>query len=149
MSRFLVTGASGYIALHVVDQLLKEGHFVRGTVRSVKDEKKTEPIRNLANNTKGKLELVEADLMDANSWTKAVENIDYILHVASPFPLATPKTEDEVIKPAVEGTLNVLNAALGTSVKRVIVTSSGLTVFGYDWEDKTYSEKDWADVYYF
>ena len=145
-SRFLVTGASGYIALHVVDQLLKEGHFVRGTVRSVKDEKKTEPIRNLANNTKGKLELVEADLMDANSWTKAVENIDYILHVASPLPLANPSNEDEVIKPAVEGTLNVLRAALGTSVKRIVVTSSGLAITGYNYEDKIYSEKDWSDV---
>ena len=57
-----------------------------------------------------------------------------------------PKDEQEVIKPAVDGTLNVLNAALNTSVKRVVVTSSGLTIFGYEWDDKTYDEKDWADV---
>jgi nucleoside-diphosphate-sugar epimerase len=146
MSRFLVTGASGYIALHVVDQLLKEGHFVRGTVRSLKDQKKSEPIRNLSKNSKGELELVEADLLDANSWKQAVQNIDYILHVASPLPLSNPSNEDEVIKPAVDGTLNVLKAALETEVKRIVVTSSGLAITGYNYEDKIYSEKDWSDV---
>ena len=146
MSRFLVTGASGYLAMHVVDQLLKEGHHVRGTVRSLKDEKKVEAIRNLAKNSKFPLELVEAELLDVDSWTKAVQDIDFILHVASPLPIVNPKDEQEVIKPAVDGTLNVLNAALNTSVKRVVVTSSGLTIFGYEWDDKTYDEKDWADV---
>ncbi len=146
MSRFLVTGASGYIALHTVDQLLKQGYFVRGTVRSLKDEKKTEPIRNLAKNTTGQLELVEADLLNGDSWKKAVESIDIILHIASPLPLANPSDEQEVIRPAVEGTLNVLNAALNTSVKRVVVTSSGLAIMGYNYIDKTFSEIDWADV---
>jgi nucleoside-diphosphate-sugar epimerase len=146
MSRFLVTGASGYVALHVIDQLLKAGNHVRGTVRSIKDENKTQPIRNLAKNNPQLLELVEAELLDANAWAKAVQNIDYIIHVASPLPPDNPADEQEVIKPAVNGTLNVLNAALNTEVKRVVVTSSGLTVFGYDWEDKTYDETDWADV---
>jgi nucleoside-diphosphate-sugar epimerase len=146
MSRFLVTGASGYIALHVVDQLLKTGHYVRGTVRSLKDEKKIQPIRNLAQSNPKLLELVEAELLDPNSWKSAVENIDYIIHVASPLPIANPADEQEVIKPAVDGTLNVLKAALNTKVKRVVVTSSGLTITGYAYEERTYSEKDWSDV---
>ena len=146
MSRVLVTGASGYIALHVVDQLLKAGHIVRGTVRSLKDEKKVEPIKRLAKNCKHPLELVEAELLDANSWKKAVQDIDIVLHIASPLPIQNPVDEQEVIKPAVEGTLNVLNAALNTSVKRVVVTSSGLTITGYGYEDRHYSEKDWANV---
>lgn len=49
------------------------------------------------------------------------------------------------MKPAIDGTLNVLNACLNTSVERVVVTSSGLTIFGAEFNDKTYSEADWAD----
>lgn len=145
MSRFLVTGASGYIAMHVVDQLLACGHYVRGTVRSLKDEKKVEPIRKLAKNSKFPLELVEAELLDVDSWKNAVQDIDIILHVASPLPIVNPQDEQEVIKPAVDGTLNVLNAALNTSVKRVVVTGSGLSITGYNYEDKVYSESDWSD----
>jgi nucleoside-diphosphate-sugar epimerase len=53
-TRFLVTGANGYIAMHVIKLLLNDGHQVRGTVRSLADEKKLEPIRKL-----GPIELVE------------------------------------------------------------------------------------------
>ena len=146
MTRILVTGASGYIALHVVDQLLKAGHTVRGTVRSLANEKKVEPIRKLAASAgAGSLELVEAELLDADSWQRAVVDQEIVIHVASPLPV-TQVPDDEIIKPAVEGTLNVLRAALGAGVKRVVMTSSGLTITGYDYDDRTYSEADWADI---
>ena len=146
MSKVLVTGASGYIALHVVNCLLKDGHKVRGTVRSLKDKKKLEPIKKLANNSPRYLELVEAELLNSESWVKAVKDMDFIIHVASPLPINNPSDENEVIKPALEGTLNVLNAAFNQkTVKRVVVTSSGLAIAGYKWEEKTYSEQDWPD----
>ena len=64
--------------------------------------------------------------------------MEIIIHVASPFPAYEPKHEQSVINPAVDGTLNVLRtAATGPNVKRVVVTSSGLAVFGYNWEAKT------------
>lgn len=146
-SRVLVTGVSGYVALHVVDQLLKDGHKVRGTIRSLKDEKKVQPIRKLALDPT-QLELVEADLDNESSWPAAVKDIDIVIHVASPFPLANPQDEQSVIKPAVDGTLFVLRACAvpGSTVKRVVVTSSGYSVFGENLEEKTYTEKDWADV---
>ena len=141
----LVTGASGYIAMHVVDQLLKAGHRVRGTVRSVKDEAKVTPIRKL--DTSGdKLELVEAELLDAAAWEKACQGIDIVMHVAS--PVTHSQVEDEVIKPALEGTLNVMNAALKANVKKLIFTSSTLTIYGYNSENRVYDERDWADVFF-
>lgn len=146
-TKILVTGGTGYIAMHVINILLKDGHMVRSTVRSLKDEKKIEPIKKLAHNSKHPLELVEADLLNAASWESAVKDMDYVLHVASPLPVETVTDEQLVIKPAVEGTLNVLNAAFNEKkVKRVVVTSSGLAIFGFSWENKVYSEADWASA---
>ena len=54
---------------------------------------------------------------------------EYVHHVASPFPLEEPKTEAEVIEPAVQGTLGVLKAvAKAGSVKRVVLTSSCIAI---------------------
>lgn len=66
----LVSGASGYIASHVVKQLQEAGYQVRGTVRSLKDEKKIRHLYTLCPNAKHKLELVEANLLDAGSWAE-------------------------------------------------------------------------------
>jgi len=147
MSKVLVTGASGYIALHVVDILLKQGHKVRGTVRSIKDETKIAPIKKLnTSSSSSNLELVEAELLNADSIEKAVQGMDYVIHIASPLPLANPSDENEVIRPALEGTLNVLRSAYSNkTVKRVVVTSSGLAIAGYKWEERTYTEKDWPN----
>lgn len=68
----LVTGASGYLASHVVHQLMQKGYRVRGTVRNLKNEKKVKPLRELEQNTSGSLDLVEADLMDKDCWIKSV-----------------------------------------------------------------------------
>jgi nucleoside-diphosphate-sugar epimerase len=149
MSRVLVTGASGYIALHVVDLLLKQGHKVRGTVRNLKDEHKIAPIKKLNTSSSAAssmLELVEAELLNGDSLKKAVQDTDYVIHIASPLPITNPVDENEVIKPALEGTLNVLQAAFNAkTVKRVIVTSSGLAIAGYKWEEKNYTEQDWPN----
>ena len=75
----LVTGASGYIASHVVKQLLVQGNVrVRGTVRSLKDEKKTQLLRDLVPDARFPLELVEADLMNEESWKEAVKDVELV-----------------------------------------------------------------------
>lgn len=72
MTRVLVTGASGYLAMHVVKQLLDSGEYiVRGTVRSLANEQKVEPLRSLCpENAKYGLELAEADLTKKESWNE-------------------------------------------------------------------------------
>jgi nucleoside-diphosphate-sugar epimerase len=145
----LVTGASGYIATHIVKQLLENGYRVRGTVRSLKDEKKVAPLKRLASNAKFELDLCEADLNDEKSWLNAVKNCTYVLHTASPFPNLIPNDENEIITPAVNGTLFVLRACVqeGSKVKRVVLTSSVAAVNGDTYENgRTYSEKDWTDL---
>lgn len=145
----LVTGASGYIATHIVKQLLEEGYRVRGTVRSLKDEKKVDPLRNLTKKARFPVELVEADLLNETSWSNAVKGCTHVIHTASPFPSATRHRNEEVlIKPALNGTLNVLRACVqeGSNVKRVVLTSSIAAIAGEIYkEGYTYSEKDWPE----
>jgi len=144
-----VTGASGFLASHVVKQLLEGGEvMVRGTVRNLANEKKVAPLRKLApENAKYELELVEADLTNKESWVEAVKDCTYVIHVASPFPAENPRDEMEVIGPAVEGTKNVLEACAKTKggVKRVVLTSSCAAIYAGRYnEGKVFTEEDWA-----
>lgn len=140
-SEILVTGGTGYVASHVIKLLLEEGYKVRSTVRSLAKKENYNFLYELVPSKKDNLSLVEADLLDAQSWDAALEGIKYVLHVASPF--TNPTHEDEVIRPAVEGTLNVLNAALVKGVKKVVLTSSVVAVY-YGNEGKVSGPEDWS-----
>lgn len=128
--RVLVTGVSGFIASWVAYAALHQGYRVRGTVRSLANEDKVRHLRDLCPGSKHKMELVEADLTSDDGWDAAVAGCHYILHVASPFVVSEPRDPDELIGPAVDGTLRVLRAAAKLSVKprRVVVTSSCASV---------------------
>ncbi len=141
--RVLVTGASGFIALHCIARLLSDGHTVRGTVRS---KAKREPAirKALGDDVGDRLELVEADLSSDAGWDEAVAGCQDVLHVASPFPPARPKHEDELVKPARDGTLRVLRACARAGVRRVVVTSSMAAVQAGPPLDRPYDERDWS-----
>lgn len=144
----LVTGASGYIAGYCVRELLEHGYAVRGTVRSLAARDKVAHLRVLAEQTGGTLELVEADLADDEGWAAAVAGCTHVMHVASPNPPNVPKHEDELIRPAVEGTLRVLRACADSgTVRRVVLTSSIAAVtMGHDQDsDTVYTEEDWSN----
>ena len=145
----LVTGASGFIASHIIHQLLTKGQVrVRGTVRSLKKEDKVKPLREMVPDATYPLELVEADLNDEDSWKEAVKGCSYVYHVASPLPSSIPRDENELILPAVNGTLNVLRACSESgTVKRVVLTSSLAAISGglYGVSEYKYTEKDWSD----
>jgi nucleoside-diphosphate-sugar epimerase len=95
-----------------------------------------------------RLEVVEADLTQDEGWADAVRGCSYVLHVASPFPNRAPEHEDELIKPAKEGTLRVLKAAADAGVKRVVLTSSLAAISGGHPADnaRVYTEDDWSVV---
>jgi len=146
--KVLVTGASGYIAGHCVRELLENGYSVRGTVRSLKSSH-VDHLRALASRTRGQIDFVEADLTRDDGWRQAVEGCTYVQHVASPFPAKTPTDENELVRPAVEGTRRVLEACANTNgaVKRVVLTSSVAAVaFGRPPSEHVYNEEDWTVV---
>ncbi|VDM16705.1 unnamed protein product [Wuchereria bancrofti] len=123
----MVTGASGYIALHCVQQLLENGYTVRGTVRSLQNSSKISPLRDLKYSSE-RLELVEADLECPDHWPKAIEGCTYIMHIASPWPIVADETTIRIAK---NGTLNVLKAATQCStVQKIVLTSSTAAING-------------------
>jgi dihydroflavonol-4-reductase len=79
-------------------------------------------------------------------WDMAMEGCDYVLHIASPFVVKVPKYENELIKPAVEGTLRALKAAKKAGVKRVVLTSSTVAMQGGKHGIVKIDQDSWTDV---
>jgi nucleoside-diphosphate-sugar epimerase len=143
----LVTGGTGFVAVHCIAQLLEKGYQVRTTVRSTKRTNEvTDMLRVAGIHSFENLSFVETDLLSDTNWDVAVEGCDYVLHVASPIYLGIPKDENEMIRPAVEGTLRVLKAAREAGVKRVVMTSNFGAV-GYSHTDttKVITEESWTN----
>lgn len=128
MERVCVTGASGYIASWVVKLLLERGYIVHATVRSLKDPAKTEHLVCL-DGAKERLHLFEANLMEQGSFDSAIQGCLGVFHIASPVIMNSPNPQEDIIDPAVKGTLNVLNSCAKVgSIKRVVFTSSTAAV---------------------
>ena len=143
----LVTGASGFVALHTIIQLLQQGYKVRATLRTLSREFEVREAVGKQVEIKDSLEIVGADLNQESGWDKIVENCESVLHVASPFPLLEPKDENELIAPAVQGTLRVLRASHDANIKRVVIVSSIAAVSsGHNGDSRTFDENDWSDV---
>jgi dihydroflavonol-4-reductase len=110
-----------------------------------KADKVTAAIRKQVD-PNGNLEYVELDLLKDEGWDDAVQGCDFVMHVASPFISRIPKDENELIKPAVEGTLRALKAAHKAGIKRVVLTSSMVAMLGNVEGDESINQNSWTDV---
>ena len=142
-----VTGATGFIALHCIAQLLLQGYRVRGTIRA--QERDARVRRALATLTDAghRLETVTAHLEDDAGWAEAVDGATFVLHTASPVLARLPRPGEDVIAPARDGTLRVLEAAAGAGVRRVVLTSSIAAVMAGATRTpgRIFTEWDWTD----
>jgi dihydroflavonol-4-reductase len=146
MKKVLLTGISGYIGLHCAVELLQQGYAVKGSVRSLsKVEKLTDTIKKFVD-PKGKLEFCELNLLKDDAWDEAVSDCHFVMHVASPFFSKIPKDENELIKPAVEGTQRALKAAHKAGIKRVVLTSSMVAMLGDVKGDENIDQNSWTEV---
>jgi nucleoside-diphosphate-sugar epimerase len=128
--KVVITGVTGFLGSHVCDQFLKDGSYeVRGTVRDKKNESKLAPLKKAFGENFSKLELVEADLLKPETLEEAIKGCDYLVHTASPFTLKIPDDENVLVKPAVEGTLAAVRAAHKYKLKRVVITSSIVSIY--------------------
>lgn len=147
-----ITGASGYIASHVVRELLDRGATVHATVRDPDRADAVAHLTRLGAARPGSLKLFKADLLQPGSYAEALDGCEIVLHTASPFivgavtdPVAT------FIQPALDGTRNVLAACDATpSVRRVVLTSSVFAVCADPTETQARGrpthEGDWNEV---
>jgi len=109
--KVLVTGATGYVGIEAVQQLVKSGYYVRAFCRALSH---TEQLERLG------VELVYGDIRDLDSLTRAANGVDTIVHLAA----ALRGSREFVLDCSVKGTKNIAEAARVTGVKRVIYMSS-------------------------
>ena len=144
MEKVLVTGASGFIAEHCIIELLKNGYSVKGSLRTMNREQEViEAVKTETDDSR--LEFCKLDLLEDDGWEDAMWDCDYLMHVASPFVIEDPKDENELIKPAKEGTLRALNAAKKAGIKRVVLTSSVAAVNSHMMSG-TSDHTTWTDI---
>lgn len=151
----LVTGANGFVALHIVRESLEKGYYVRGTVRS---ESSIAKIRDTFSQYADKLSLVVVpDITVPENYAPAFANpvkpITGVHSIAAPFTLKVEDNARDLLDPAVAGAVSILEAArkYGPEARRVVHISSFAAINfllkgarpGY-----TYTEKDWNDMSY-
>ena len=146
----LVTGASGFLGGWVLKLCLEAGWRVRATTRSIeKHGKRLEALVPKGKDASKVLDVVELDLMDADDATfdAVVKGCDAVMHTASPF-FIVGMTEENVVKPAVEGTRKILSAVARAGIKSVVLTSSTAAIYGWFGchpPEHVMTEKDWSD----
>ena len=141
-SPILVTGASGFIASHIICELLSRGYRVRGSVRSLAKEKDFAHLRAMAGAER--LELFAADLLADGAFDEAARGCSHVMHTASPYILEAKDPQKDLVEPAVQGTRNVLaSCKKAGTVKRVVLTSSMAAVTDEPESDHVLTEEDW------
>ncbi|KAH6771413.1 Rossmann-fold superfamily protein [Perilla frutescens var. hirtella] len=151
MPEYCVTGGTGFIAAHLIKSLLQKGHIVRTTARDPENIEKIGYLLEL-NGAKERLKIMRADLLEEGSFDTAVEGADGVFHVASPVIVAyEDNIKENLIDPAIKGTLNVLKSCKkASSVKRVVLTSSCSAIrYRFDAKESSpLNESHWSDPEY-
>ncbi|CAE8611564.1 unnamed protein product [Polarella glacialis] len=145
-----VTGASGFVGSHIVNELLQRGYRVRAALRDPNNEEKVGHLKAmaLAPTCRGSLELVSGDLLAPGSYDAAFAGADAVIHTAAVVEImSVSDPQKEIVDPAVLGTQNVLNSIdkVGT-VKTLVYTSTILAVQSFNQDEgHTFNEADWND----
>ncbi|KAI5966444.1 GRP2 [Candida pseudojiufengensis] len=152
-----VSGATGFIAQHIVKQLIEKGYKTIGSVRSTE---KGEDLKSLLQEAGLQFDLfsyeIVKDITAKGAFDQALKSnpdITDFLHTASPFFFDVKDVEKELLKPAIEGTVNALNAiyTYGKNVERVAITSSYAAVAGFGdlaTPGKEVNEESWNPITY-
>ena len=149
MEKVLLTGISGFLGHQCAVELLKKGYYVKGSLRDM--NKKSEVLNGIKKeiDPSEKLEFVKLNLLSDDGWDDAMEGCKYVLHVAAPFSVKEPDDENEYIEPIRSGTMRALKSAQKAKVKRLVLTSSAVTMMGVVYDSNqdtgTVDIKDWTD----
>lgn len=122
-----ITGATGFIGSHVVSQSLDAGYKVRLSVRK---EEQISALRKVFSQHAASLDFtVIPDFTSPTRFSKALEGVTYVFHLASPMPGKGSDFKSDYLEPAVQGTIALLDAAQKVeSIRRVVVVSSLLAL---------------------
>lgn len=138
--KVLVTGANGHLGFNLIKELLKKEHTVRGSIRSLKDTRKVQRLKSL-----GDIDLVEADLNRPKQLEAAMEGIDLLFHTAAVYSYTEPGRKQEIIDASIKGIENTFYAAVQAKVKKIILTSSVVTLPMTLPNDPPSNESNWTN----
>ena len=136
MRKALVTGATGFIGGHVVRSVLDAGAEVRALARRGSDRRSLDGLP---------IEIVQGDLTDADSLRRAVDGVDTVFNVAARYDLSR-RARADAYRANVDGTRELMLAALRASVDRVVHTSSVAAVGPPSDPSRPADETQWASV---
>ncbi|CEJ81539.1 hypothetical protein VHEMI01661 [[Torrubiella] hemipterigena] len=123
----LITGATGMVGFRVLVFVLRAGYTVRTATRSQESYERIASLAPLAPYLSQLSNVVVPDITVLGAYNEAVKGVTYVIHVASPINegTSTESYEISVVKPAVRGTLGMLEAAATEpSIKRIVITGS-------------------------
>lgn len=154
----VVTGANGFIASHVVSQLLSVGYRVIGTIRN---ESKAAQIHQVHGNHNKLSIIVVRDITDADEIIRAVDSqlgpeepLTAIQHLAAPFAYNVDDYERDLLKPAVQGTEAIVKVGQhfkSRGLRKLIHTNSFACIYDAaagPCPEKTYTAADWSPLTY-
>ncbi|CAF9939878.1 MAG: methylglyoxal reductase (NADPH-dependent) gre2 [Heterodermia speciosa] len=151
----LLTGASGFVAAHILESLLRHGYDVRGTVRSEATADKVRKTHShLLEGTQSRLTFaIVPDVASPGAFNDAVKDVDGVIHTASPFAVEVEDNERDLLQPAIKGTTEIIQAVhtYAPQVKRIVITSSFASILDTSLGDRpgyTYTEADWNPISY-
>lgn len=136
--RVLVTGGSGHLGFNLVTLLLARGYEVGATVRSLSNREQVDRLRSL-----GPVALFEADIRNQDQMHAALEDVDVLFHAAAVFAVAASHHEADLLDTAIAGTESSLRAAAARGVRRVVLTSSAVTLPLTTPGSPPSTERDW------
>lgn len=142
MGKVLVTGANGHVGYNLTAELVRRGADLRVSVRDADDPAKSAPLRAL-----GVQDIVSLDVQDADGFRAVTEGIDLLYHVAATYRYVTSgaDADAQMVRDAVEGATAAIRAAAASGVRKVVLTSSTVTLpLGTSPEDKK-TEADWTE----
>jgi len=139
MTLVLVTGASGFVGSHVVDELLRNGYSVRGAVRSHNVERVSKSYASFGD----RFTTTVIEDIATSDLSPALKDVNAIIHVAS--PLSHSGSPRGILDTAISGTTRVLEAALAAGVKQLVVTASIASLGSQEdlWKDHVITEKSY------
>jgi nucleoside-diphosphate-sugar epimerase len=104
---------------------------IHAAVRDSSNKDILKYLNKIAERSKSRIKYFDTDLLIENSYEEAMTNCELVFHIASPFKLDSKNPNEEVIKPALYGTRNVLKSVNRVnSVKKVVLTSSVAAIYG-------------------
>ncbi|KAM0253341.1 hypothetical protein ACHAQJ_007291 [Trichoderma viride] len=149
--KLLITGVTGFIGFKTILIALERGYTIRAVVRNEQNISQIVDKSPLISETyhQKKLDFVVIpDFLAHDSWPEVLDGITSIIHIASPLARESEDYEKGIINPAISMVTTVLEAASRVpSVRRIVITSSCVTLIPFEWNlnpdsQRLYSSSD-------